>query len=336
MMFGFSTYASTPLTVSISTGVSDTICAGTPITITATPSGSATYGYIWNVNGSYAGTSSSTYTATSDTINITVDSLPVISPITAAMDSMCIGDSIQLSDITPGGVWNSLNTTAATVSAGGMVYGLSVPVGGGPGGPSVRIEYVVTNGCGSDSVRYRVYVRSPAGPISLSETTICIDSTATLTDAAGGGVWSSSNTAVGSVGFVFGAGGPPSEAVTGVAVGEVTITYVVNNICGSYTETTNVTVVDCSTTSVPSVVTLADGCNIYPNPSAGAFNVMANSSKYTHATCTISNIDGQVVKSATINTNQQTSVEMNVPTGVYFITITAGDEKYTTKMIIAQ
>jgi hypothetical protein len=179
-----------------------------------------------------------------------------------------------------------------------------------------------------------MYVRAPANPITvLFPTSVCIDSSVTLMDAAAGGTWSSSNTAVGSIGFAFTF--PPGQAFTGVSAGTTTVSYTGVNACGAYTETAVVTVVDC-TTGIRNVTTLTNGCNVYPNPATGAFNISANSDKYTRANCTVTNMLGETMKTMTINTNQVTSVDINFPTGVYFISITAGEEKYTTKMVIMQ
>ena len=361
MLFGFRSYG-LGYSVTISSGLaSDTVCSGTTIMFTAAPLPSTgSYGYIWNVNGSYAGPSSSTYTtstllsgvnkvsclltnaagdtiyAESDTLTITVDTLPINAPITAAITpaAVCVGGTLSLSTTATGGVWESNNTTAATVSATGVVSGLTVP----PPPGRVNIYYVMTNNCGSDSTRIRVTINNPASPIGISATTICIDSSVVITDSTGGGTWSSSDSTVGSVGFHLGGGFPPSfgEAITGHTAGTTTITYTGTNACGTYTETMNVTVINCGATAVNNVATITNSCNVYPNPSTGSFNIVANSTKYAKANCTIANMLGEKVKEFTINTNQESSVNLTIPTGIYYITVSAGEEKYTTKMVIME
>ncbi len=362
-VLGFNSYGQA--TVSISSGLTtDTVCYGTTINFTATPVPASSYGYIWNVNGSYAGPSSATYNTStlptgvdkvyclltnaagdtiygvSDTLTVTVDTLPVIFPITSSVTpaGVCIGDTLNLTDIALGGIWVSSNPVAASVSSIGTVTGLSLPVGGGPGGPSVRVYYIMTNSCGSDSANIRVRIAQPAGAIVISSTTICIDSSVTISDAAGGGAWSSSDSTIAAVGVNFTLGPPPAliEQVTGVAVGNVTISYTGTNACGPYTETTNISVVDCGTTAVHSVASIADGCKVYPNPSTGVISILANSSKYATANCTITNMVGAQVKNAVINTNQEATLELNVPAGVYFMSISAGTETYTTKVVIME
>ena len=366
MLFSFSSFA-TGYGVTISSGLtSDTVCSGTIITFTATPSpGTGSYGYIWNVNGSYAGTSSSTYTtstlvsgvnkisclltnaandsiyAISDTITITIDTLPVNQPIESATTpaAVCVGDTLNLTDAATGGVWVSGTPADASVSSIGTVTGIAVPAGGGGfgGGPSVRIYYIMTNSCGSDSSRIGVSIAAPASAIGIASTTICIDSSVMIIDSTGGGTWSSSDSTIGSVGFSIGSGFPPSfgETVIGNTAGTITITYTGTNACGTYTETVDVTVINCST-SVANVTTISNSCSIYPNPSTGTFNIVANSDKYTQANCIVANLLGEKVKDFTISTNHEASVNLNIPTGVYFITVSAGEEKYTSKVVIME
>ena len=349
--------------VTISSGLSsDTVCSGGTIDFTATPGAAGSYGYIWNVNGSYVGASSATYsTATlpagvdeiyclltnaagdtiysvSDTLTLTVNTLPNILPITSPImpAAVCIGDTLNLTDDASGGIWVSADPTSAPVSTIGTVTGVAVPAGGGgPGGPSVRIYYILTNSCGSDSVNIRVRVSAPASAITVSSATVCLDSSVTVSDATGGGAWNSSDStiAVPGINIVFGMPPTITEQVTGLAAGTVTITYSGMNACGPYTETTDITVVDCST-AVHTVTSIADGCTVYPNPANGVVNILARSSKYAQANCTITNMVGAQVKNAVINTNQEATLELNVPTGVYFMTISAGTETYTTKVVI--
>ncbi len=363
MLFGFSSYGQATVTIS-SSSTSDTVCSGTTVTFTATPLPSGSYGYIWNLNGSYAGPSSSTFSPTlptgidvvyclltnaagdtiygaSDTLTITVDTLPVISPITSSVTpaGVCIGDTLNLTDDASGGMWVSADPTAATVSSIGTVTGVSVPTGGGgPGGPSVRVYYIMTNSCGSDSTNIRVRVAAPASAITVTAATVCIDSSVTVSDATGGGTWNSSDSTIAVPNFNIVFGMPPTitEIVTGVAVGTVTISYTGMNACGPYTETTDITVVDCSSTAVHTVASIADGCSVYPNPTTGVVSILANSAKYTQAKCTVTNMVGAVVKNATIATNQEATLELNVPTGVYFMTISAGTETYTTKVVVME
>ncbi|MES2704533.1 MAG: Ig-like domain-containing protein [Bacteroidota bacterium] len=102
--------------------------------------------------------------------------------------------------------------------------------------PGVTTAYTVTvtspNGCSKDTTITVIIPGSPAaiaGPSAL-----CVGTTATLTNATSGGVWSSSNSVV----------APVSAAgiVTGLSAGTATISYTLSGPCGPVSATTVVTV----------------------------------------------------------------------------------------------
>ena len=142
---------------------------------------------------------------------------PIVGPITGP-DSVCIGATISLSDATPGGTWSSSNTAIATVGSGtGIVTGVSA-------GNDI-ISYAVTNLYGTTTVTKTITVLAiPNAGTITGPSNVCVGSAIILSDAATGGVWSSSNTGVATV-----AGG----VVTGLATGSATISYTVTNMCGT-------------------------------------------------------------------------------------------------------
>jgi hypothetical protein len=150
------------------------------------------------------------------TIVVTINPLPAPGAIRGA-SSVCRGASITLSDDTTGGAWSASNSTATVMA--GIVSGVSAG--------RDTISYSVTNACGTTTVTKTVTIDTitSAGVIT-GPTDVCIGSTMTLTDAASGGVWRSSNTAAASV-----TGG----VVTGSSAGVDTISYTVANSCGSST-----------------------------------------------------------------------------------------------------
>ncbi|MEI8280441.1 MAG: T9SS type A sorting domain-containing protein [Bacteroidota bacterium] len=330
----------------ISVSPNDTICHGTIVTFTAGTTGS--YGYIWKVNGIPAPSITSTFTTTtlnnndavkclltnaagdtilftSNTITMTVDSLPPITPILGG-DSVCLGSTLQLYDSTHGGIWGSSNTTYATVDLNnGLVSGLSPTPNLGPN--QLRIVYIMTNNCGSDTVRFRVRVHQPAGPIMLTgNNPLCIDSFANIRDTARGGLWSFSDTTISKIVGPFG-------TIQGLSAGTVSIYYNLTNACGSMADTMTLHVINCDTpTSVAHANVKEAAVNIYPNPNTGTFNIHIGAD-HTTATCIITNMLGVKVQELNLNGGSTTAVSMNTA-GIYFILVQAGAEHYTTKLIV--
>jgi len=115
------------------------------------------------------------------------------------------------------------------------------------------VSYSV-DGC-SSSVVVTVSALPVAGTISGS-TAVCVGASITMTDASGGGVWSSTNTAVGSV---------SGSVMSGVTAGSTTISYTVTNSCGTVAATQNVTVnplPDAGTITGTSAVCIAATTNL--------------------------------------------------------------------------
>jgi len=163
------------------------------------------------VTGIASGTPAITYTVTGCSITalITVNPTPAAISGTAAV---CIGLTTSLADATSGGVWSSGNTAQATVGSTGVVTGVAAGI--------PNISYTVGTGCYA-----LVPVTVSAVPSGIAGVgSICTGLTTTLIDATSGGLWSSSNTAVATV-------GSSSGVVTGVSSGGVVITYTVTGGC---------------------------------------------------------------------------------------------------------
>lgn len=216
-------YAVTPVTVNSvppamtsSTGFLYT-CNGTGITLSdgsgpgTWTSGNTSVANIGSSSGVVTtvapGTSTITYAVTatgcSTSSIVTVNAVPGAISGTAAV---CMGQTTTLSDL-GGGTWSSTNTSFATVGlTTGIVTGVS------PG--TVSIVYTLPSGCSTNVI---VTVNSlPAIPGGA--TNVCVGSTATVTDATGGGTWTSSNPALGSV-------APGTGVVTGIAQGFPNMIY---------------------------------------------------------------------------------------------------------------
>jgi hypothetical protein len=130
--------------------------------------------------------------------------------------------------------------------------------------------------------------------------------TDTLNDATPGGVWSSSNTSIATVGISTG-------IVTGVGVGIVTITYTVGSSYATMVDT-----VKLCEGGVAIVGGNNDQISIYPNPATTELNI-ASTDKINSVT--ISNLIGQVVYSQQCSSRQIQLDVADLPKGFYFVKV---------------
>ena len=145
--------------------------------------------------------------------------------------AVCVGSTTSLSCATINGVWSSSDTTIATIDAStGMVTGIT------PGVVTIRYTVTNANGCVGYSTKQFTVNPLPTVPAITGNTTICDNTTTTLSNTLTGGVWSSSLTSKATVNSTSG-------LVSGVAAGTSTITYLYtdNNGC-SNTNSTVVTI----------------------------------------------------------------------------------------------
>jgi hypothetical protein len=176
------------------------------------------------VTGVSAGVATVSYSVTgacgtaTATMTITVAPVPsagIISPSGAT--SICVGDTVVLSDATTGGVWGRTNSNAS-VNTLGTVKGLK--------GGVDTILYTVNNACGSDVAMKTVTVNAlPVAKVIKGAASVCVGGTTTLSDETPGGVWSSSKTSVAKI--------TSGGVVTGSSFGTATISYTVTNGCGT-------------------------------------------------------------------------------------------------------
>ena len=203
-----------PLPIAI-TGANN-VCVGSSITLTDTTTGGtwlssnvamATIGNTTGiVNGVLAGSAIITYklgngcqTASLITVN------PLPAAITGTLNT-CLGLTTSLTDVTPGGNWSTASVNMSVVGTTGVVTGLSAGTG--------MVTYVVSTGCFKTAV---VTVNSLPAPIT-GASSVCANSSTTLSNATTGGTWSSGNTAVATIGSLTG-------IMNGITSGTSVITY---------------------------------------------------------------------------------------------------------------
>lgn len=198
--------------VSIASSDSDnTICAGTSITFTATPTNGGTApSYQWQVNGVNVGTNTSTYVttaltngqsvtcimtsnltgvtnspATSNAIVTTVNAVPTTPTITTN-SPVCAGSIINLSTVAVTGAtyaWSGPNSFANATQNPTISNATSAMAG------TYNLT-VTTNGCTSTAGSASVVVNASVTPsvvISTSSTSICSGTTTTFTAVATNG-----------------------------------------------------------------------------------------------------------------------------------------------------
>jgi len=212
--------AFTTLTVNPAPGIisgSLSVCTGLTTSLSDAPGGGS-----WSCNdplggpvdpasgivtGNINGTDVITYTLSTDcyaTAVVTINSSPLA--ITGNF-SLCVGASSMLSDAVPGGTWTTTNTTVATIgSSSGFISSLSA-------GTAV-VSYILSTGCSASVV---ISVNPIPLPISGSMMS-CTGYFVSLSDASGGGIWSSGNTVVATIGSTSG-------LIDAISTGYTTITY---------------------------------------------------------------------------------------------------------------
>ena len=211
-----------PLPVAISG--TKTVCVGLTTSLT-----DATGGGTWSasngnatvivgtgvVTGAFAGTDVITYTiGTGCTVTTIVTINPLPANISGA-NQVCVGSTVTLSDATGGGTWSSANPLIAFISGTGVVTGVTAGV--------TTITYKLSTGC----IITMSMTVNPLPSLITGPGVVCPGATITLTDAAGAGTWTSSNTAVATVGAATG-------IVTGVAGGTSNITFTLGTGCNIF------------------------------------------------------------------------------------------------------
>ena len=251
---------------------------------------------------------------------IAINPRPSVEPI-SGYDSVCAGSTIALTDPTPGGSWLSANPFFASVDASGNVRGALHG--------TATILYILSNSCGSDTTAHAVNINIPAQPITTVPSIFCQGSTTPvpLIGTPSGGNWSSENPLV--VAALPFAGG----VAIGLTIGTTELIYTVNNACGTTTDSTEVSVVNCAGLEVATVSNAATTPVISPNPSNGTFSVTLPGS-IASATVTVTNILGEKVKELTVTGN--TEIQLNSPAGIYFLTTNAGGQQWIQKIVVNQ
>ena len=204
---------------------SNTVCVGQATTMLDT-----TLGGVWSgtsakvyvgpgtgiVTGLAAGSATITYTTPKGCVAthvVTVNAVPL--PITGS-DNICLGQTKTYTDLTAGGVWSSSDPATADFTSPGIVMGYTLG--------TATLSYTIS-GCAAVKTVTVAPLPSPIAPAS-----VCIGQTTTLI-GSGGGTWSTSGTAIASVGLTTG-------KVTGLTAGVATVVYILPTGCFASTPVT--------------------------------------------------------------------------------------------------
>ncbi len=249
------------------------VCAGSDISLTETVSGGtwlSSNSSIAVVDGSgdVTGVAQGTVTISYFLSNGCGASVATYTVAVAAMaatisgsDSVGIGNTVTLIDTTTGGTWSSEYDTVATISSTGLVSGIATGV--------TTITYSVTNACGTTNAYLTMNVGvHPSIPAITGGDSVCLGNAITLTDAIGGGKWSSKYDSIATVDSVTG-------VVTGVRYGSDTISYRVTTGFGTSVIKTSVFVnrPPLITMTGPSIIALGGDYFPVAQPYGGTWTV---------------------------------------------------------------
>lgn len=177
-----------------------------------------------------------------------VSALLTVNPLPSTITGtpyVCLGASTTLADATPGGIWSSATPLVAVIgSSTGVVSGVGIGV--------ATISYTLSTGC----AKTMSVTVNPLPAVITGAGSLCVGSTANLTDASPGGTWSCVPAAVAII-------GSSSGVVAGISPGTANVTYTLSTGCSqSKTVTVNplpVSITGASSLCAGANITLADG-----------------------------------------------------------------------------
>ncbi len=226
--------------------------------------------------GVSAGTATVSYTndlGCVRTATVTINQAP---SVITGFSNVCAGSTITLADDITGGTWSSSDGTAGIGVNSGVVTGNS------PGTPN--ITYVLPTGCNTVA---GIVVNAVPDAITATAV-VCAGSTATLTEGAGSGNWSSSDDALATV--------DASGIVSGVSAGAPAITFAFGTGC----QVTTVVTINPLPAGITGLNNICEGVNITLNePTTGGVWTSSNTTSVVIDPST-GFVNGIVAGSATI------------------------------------
>ena len=259
LILSLASYAIGPIT-----GTS-VLCSGSSVTLSDSAYGGtwassntavATIGATSGIlSGIAAGTVTITYSLGASYVITTVTVNAAPAPISGT-GGICQSASVTLTDATPGGAWYSSDTGTAGIDSSGTVTGITAG--------TATISYVTGSGCLATSI----VTIFPAPTIITGGSNLCGGSTVVLSDGIAGGIWSSSNTSVATIGVSTG-------VIYGISAGNTVITYTTS--CGIVTSPVTVNPIPPAVTG-PATVCASGGVITLANTVPGGIWATASTS----------------------------------------------------------
>lgn len=252
-------------TLTLCSGSTTTLSSGSGGTWSSSDATVATVDASGVVTGGTAGTANISYTLPTGCYRYATVTVVALPPAISGPSSVCTGNGASYSNTSTGGTWSSSTTAVGTIDAGSGAF-TALTAG------TTSIVYTATTGCSISTI-----VTVLASPTAITGTaSVCVGQTTTLASTPTTGTWTSSNTAIATVGASTGL------VTAGASAGTATITYSVANGC-----------------YVTRVVTV----NAYPNAITGTATVCVGSSTLLSATPTPGTWSSSVTAVGTVNSS---------------------------------
>jgi hypothetical protein len=212
----------------------------------------------------------------------------------------------------------------------------------GDGGPATLAKLSSPQGVCVDAVgivyitdtrNNRIRMVCPALPVIAGTITgvdsVCVGFTSALHATVPGGVWSSLNPSVVTI--------SSTGVVSGIAVGQDTVMYVISKLCTSDTGIYVMRVINsqyCHTGLSNTTAKTQAELVVSPNPSHGDFVLSLLSPASGEAQITITNILGEKVEELQLQSGNSVSLKLAAPKGIYFVSAVIGGQQLSSKIVI--